>query len=217
MVRELGRFEMKEAEEQLLLAERVDKARMKEYTETLLQELEVLAGRSFDSMNEFYGALSGEFIVRREYPTRLLRALVEGEDLQMLFDSSDHKPYSNSVIWNQQNGSRGIENAFLEGFSNMNGVVLVAGYRRGADMKLQTLEDANRIVPDYGTGVIDRTLVRSLSGTVHPGDISFVIARIPRDYLSEEQLTEREIEHDVRQVFRGFIFESAQEERLAAK
>lgn len=212
MVIERSGFRPKPVEKQTTLKAEynIEQSDMPEFIQNLFKNLELKFGTSAESnMNQFYNNLRGNFIVRREYPLRLLESLLHNQDIQMNFDSENEKPYANSVEWSSSEGSRGLENTFMEGFSHLNGLVLVAGYRKGKDMKIEHLKDSQDAFYDHEKGYIDRTLVRSLSGTIHPNDVAFVVARIPTKFVEEQDLTESEEERDAKFIFRGFNLESS--------
>jgi hypothetical protein len=82
-----------------------------------------------------------------------------------------------------------MRNAFIEGYGNKNGVSVVIGIPREAIPDAIKLDDS---VPTfYG---LERSLVRSIRGSVMPEQIPLVIVRIPMRAFPEEFMTESEKE-----------------------
>jgi len=142
----------------------------------------------YKEITDMYAALKGmDVIVRRESPERISEMVQTNSSLNI--DFPEGQRYSNAVIWNPALGSRGIENAYMEGYGQLNGIVTVIGFAPNKSLSIESLSDASK----HFAG-LDRTFVRSVEGPVHAEDVVFVSVRIPSHILREEELTERELE-----------------------
>ncbi len=129
---------------------------------------------------------AGELVVRREHPDAVMD-LLNGTPLQVK-PFSDGVRYANCAIWDTRTPA-GLNNAFLEGYSEKNHVVAVLGFAQGPDMDVANLEES----ADTFAGM-ERKNVRSFTGALESDDIRFVLLRMPLEALKEEQMTEVEIE-----------------------
>jgi hypothetical protein len=107
----------------------VSRELIRETANEVLGSLESIEGfEEYADITSMYRALPyGELVVRRENPERLLKSLASGEPLEIQFVND--MPYANSVAWNPKaDGTRGIDNAFLEGYGHLNNVVMLYGF-----------------------------------------------------------------------------------------
>jgi hypothetical protein len=124
-------------------------------------------------------------IVRRDSPIRILEALTEHENMHIDFPNGER--YSNAVIWKPDQGVRGLENTYLEGYAEANGIVAVMGIKQDAINDIVALEDASQKFAG-----LDREYVRSIRGDIAPEDILFVSIRVPIFAFPEKDMTEEE-------------------------
>lgn len=125
-------------------------------------------------------------VVRREDPDQILNLLHNGEPVSLSFVGGT--PYANSVEWKPKiDGSRGLDNAYLEGFSHKNNIVTVYGFDKPEDFYLEQLDDSQRVFNG-----VDRTRVRAAAGFVPLDAVQFVTVRIPINVMREEDLTPEE-------------------------
>ncbi len=205
---------------------RMDPQQRKEIVKMVFDALKdefVSLGASYEvDIDTLYRSLpDGSFIVRREDPERVIRAVAQHTDLSIGLDPTlaHHGAYANSVEWSRRDGSRGLDTAFLEGVSHLGGIVTVVGSVPGADLEVRSVTP-ERTPSARGT---DRRLVRSVSGRIHPEDIRFVVLRIPSQFFPEDELTDAEQEAldeaeeaaPRRPIFRGFRFPDVHEQRAA--
>ncbi len=149
-----------------------------------------LRGRAteFKEMNQLYAVLKGEqMVVRRDSPERILETIEDSAPIHINFPKGER--YSNAVLWSAKEGTRGLENAYLEGYGQANGVVAVMGIKQSALPDIMEMPDATK----HFAG-LDRSLVRSVQGTINPADILFVTVRIPAESFSEKDMTESELD-----------------------
>lgn len=134
-----------------------------------------------------YKELGGkDLIVRREDPRKVL-SILNGESYEVGF--ADVR-YSNCVEWKPDlHGARGITNAYLEGYTSLNSVVTVIGFEKNNSQDIERLPDASGNF--YG---LDRDLVRSFKGEIHPENVAFIALRAPAHMLDEALLTDDEID-----------------------
>jgi hypothetical protein len=141
----------------------------------------------YTDITSMYRELPSEtLVVRRENPEQLMQVLSTGEPLQIQFVGN--LPYANSVVWNPRaDGTRGIDNAFLEGYGHKDGIVTVYGFEKPDDFYLEQHPESTHIF-----GGIERSRVRSGAGFVPKEAIRFVTVRIPIRNFPEEHMTETE-------------------------
>lgn len=97
----------------------------------LLASMRGTGGVEFKNINEMYKALRGvPMIVRRESPDRVVALTADREP--MTIDFPEGQRYSNAVEWKSDLGSRGLDNAFLEGYGQINGTVTVIGFKKNS-------------------------------------------------------------------------------------
>lgn len=164
----------------------------------------------YQDITSMYRALPSEtLVVRRENPEHLMRMLDSGEPLNLQFVGG--LPYANSVVWNPKvDGTRGIDNAFLEGYGHLDGIVTVYGFTKPDDFYLEQHPESTQIF-----GGIERSRVRSAAGFVPREAVRFITVRIPLRYFPESLMTEKEkdllweYENDGRTgpafIYRGFL------------
>lgn len=142
----------------------------------------------YAEVSKLYSVLKGEdMVVRRDSPERILGAIEDNAPMSIEFPKGER--YSNAVLWSAKEGTRGLENAYLEGYGQANGVVTVMGVRQSAISDIVELPDAtNRFAG------LDRSLVRSVQGIINPQDILFVTARIPASAFPKKEMTSAELE-----------------------
>jgi hypothetical protein len=129
---------------------------------------------------------SKTLVVRRENPEQLLQMLSSGEPLHIQFVGN--VPYANSVVWDPRvDGTRGIDNAFLEGYGHLEGIVTVYGFEKPDDFYLEQHPESTQIF-----GGIERSRVRSGAGFVPREAVRFVTVRIPIRNFPESLMTEAE-------------------------
>ena len=160
----------------------------RETAEEVLQVLRGLNGFSeYTEQNALLKELpSSELVVRREDPKNLLSLLETGEPLEIRFVGNT--PYANSVEWNPSlDGSKGLDNAYLEGFSHKDNVVMVYGFKKPKGFFFKKLDDSQQSFAG-----VDRTRVRSAAGYVPVDAVSFISVRIPIVSFPEEEMTEKE-------------------------
>lgn len=159
--------------------------------ETARQVLETFRSTDaveYKEIKDMYIALKGmDILVRRESPERISEMIQTNHSFNI--DFPEGQRYSNAVMWNSNLGSRGLENTYLEGYGQLNGIVTVFGFAPNDSMSIERLPDATQ----HFAG-LDRTFVRSIQGAVHPEDVIFISVRIPIHVLPDEELTERELE-----------------------
>ncbi len=127
-------------------------------------------------------------IVRREDPDKLVDLIRNREPIALSFVGGT--PYANSVEWNPSiDGTRGLDNAYLEGFSHKDNVVAVYGFEKPADFYFEQLNDSERVFNG-----VDRSRVRAAAGFVPLEAIQFVTIRIPIKAMNHTDLTEDELD-----------------------
>ncbi len=182
--------------------------------ETAQQIIDTLEGfqeyEEFTDINRMYRSLPNEsLVVRRENPDNLMKTVTSGEPLSIQF--AGNSPYANSVVWNPKvDGSRGIDNAFLEGYGHSNGIVTVYGFSRPEGFYLEKHNESEQVFAG-----VERGRVRCAAGLVPKDAIRFVTIRIPLLSFPKERMTEEEKdllwEHEVEGktgpafVYRGFL------------
>lgn len=146
-------------------------------------------GEYYEDVNEAYRKLRGDYVVRREEPTRLLEAVADGRSLPIVFDPKVGHKYANAAVWRRELGTRGIESTFLEGLTSLGGIVVVTGFL-GKHLKVEELPKEYRQIHAY-----DRSLVRSIEGEMAPEEVRFIIAAMPAGFAPQELLTGDERHH----------------------
>jgi len=164
----------------------------------------------YTDITSMYRQLPSEtLVVRRENPEQLLHMLSSGEPLSIQFVGG--LPYANSVVWNPRvDGTRGIDNAFLEGYGHSEGIVTVYGFEKLDDFYIEQHPESTQIF-----GGIERSRVRSAAGFVPADSVRFVTVRVPLRSFPVSHMTEEEkdllweYDNDGRKgpafVYRGFL------------
>lgn len=181
----------------------------------LKSDFEQSGGIFFEDINAFYRSLDRQhaYLVRREQPQVLAEAVMHQEDINLNFDPSVGDVYANSAEWKPEEGPRGLDNAFLEGHAQVGGIAMIMGFDAGEDVQMHALpKNAERLA------AMDRSKVRSISGSIHAEDLRFAILRVPAKYLPEGALTDDEIdrmEESDRPVsaFRAFLLNTKEAKR----
>jgi len=165
-----------------------DRDRTRQTAELYISELETLPEfEEFTDMAKMYRQLTGDkLIVRREDPGNLFRLIIDKEPLEIGFVGGT--PYANAVEWSPEfDGTHGLDNAFLEGYSHLDQIVTVYGFEPTEGFHVEKLNDSQA-----NFAGIDRTRVRSISGFVPPEAVRFVTLRIPIQAFPEERMTGEE-------------------------
>ena len=143
----------------------------------------------YKDVSQMYEVLRGQkMIVRRDSPEHIISAIEEHEPLHVGFPKGER--YSNAVVWSSEQGTRGLENAYLEGYGTTNDVVSVIGVKQDAITDITALDDASQKFAG-----LDRRFVRSIQGDIAPEDILFVSVRIPAFAYPESKMTAHERDH----------------------
>jgi len=126
-------------------------------------------------------------IVRREDPRKIFTLFQNEDGYNIGFEK---ERYANCAEWNPHtDGSRNIYNAFMEGYTSINGLVTVVGFTPDVDNDVIAMEDS--IKNFHG---LDRSGVRSYQGKVSPDTLKFITIRVPAHLLDEKYLTDEEID-----------------------
>jgi hypothetical protein len=174
-------------------SENVDKSRelAKSFTSDLFQKIESSGGEQLSSVNELLKVLPSEsFIVRRDDPSRVKELLSGKSDIVLTQDARlGDAPYANAVEWRSNERSNGLEQAFLEGHGQYEGVVVVAGYRKSELLKIQKIPELNKSFSD-----VNRSLSVSVRGELSQRDVAFLIVRTPIDRFNSDDMTPEELD-----------------------
>lgn len=204
--------------------ESVDKGRelAMSFTADLFQKIETSGGEQLSSVNELLKVLPSEsFVVRRDDPLRVKELLSGKSDIVLTQDARlGDAPYANAVEWWSNERSNGLEQAFLEGYGQYEGVVVVAGYRKSKLLKIQKIPELNKSFSD-----VNRSLSVSVHGELSRQDVAFLIVRTPIDRFNAAEMTPEELdEYEEWQlgprkplfIYRAFAFPKQDAERQAA-
>lgn len=184
----------------------------KEVINNFIDYMSHVKGSHFNDVGAMYPLLAGEdLFVRREDPRVVVQAFSDELPIE-IHHKQGTEPYPNAVEWNYQYGTHGLENAFLEGRAQLNGIVTVIGFKPQHVKKTEV----NRVEPSVvqpGGRVIDRNHVVSIDGAVPKEDIRFVVMKIPKKlmpgiYLTEEETTQDDVggKGNPKYIFRGVLF-----------
>lgn len=177
-------------------------------------------GEYFEDVNGLYKTLKGQqMLVRRENPLDLTSAITEQKNLDLSFDTKVKHKYANCAEWNYEQGTDGLNNAFLEGFSHLGGIVTIVGFDKG-DLKVEDIAAEHQQLYN-----LNRRTVKSAEGSVPVKNIKFIVMAAPISLYPENDLTGQEEEMldemkqleeggkkeaakraGARRVFRGFRF-----------
>lgn len=162
--------------------------RTTETAEMVLETFEHLSEfEEYSDITAMYKALPAEeLVVRREDPQVLLDAMTNNHPLEISFVGG--VPYANSVAWNPHlDGSRGLNNAFLEGYSHLERIVTVFGFTKPDGFYFEKHPESKQQFAS-----IDRSHVRTASGYVPNENIEFITVRFPIAAFPEARMTEIE-------------------------
>lgn len=159
-----------------------------ETAEDMIELFKEHGAEEFSDVSKMYRLLPHEEVfVRRDSPERILDLIANEKPLEISFPEGER--YSNAVEWTKDLSNRGLENAYLEGYGQLNSLVTVIGFRKNSDIDVQILPDASQQFAG-----LDRSFVRSIQGTIAPEDLIFVSLRIPSFAYPEEKMTENELD-----------------------
>lgn len=148
-------------------------------------------------------------VVRREDPRALLNLYERNDPIEIKFVGDT--PYANSVEWHPRtDGVRGIDNAMLEGYGHMDGVVTLYGFEQPEGFFLEKHAESQQVFAG-----IDRVRVRTAAGLVSQEDVRFITVRVPILGFPEERMTEEErdllwevksgVHKTPKFIYRGFV------------
>lgn len=125
-------------------------------------------------------------VVRREDPTAILNLYEKSDPIEIKFVGNT--PYANSVEWHPRtDGARGIDNAMLEGYGHMDGVVTLYGFEQPEGFFLEKHAESQQVFAG-----IDRVRVRTAAGLVSKENVRFITVRVPILGFPQERMTEEE-------------------------
>lgn len=167
-------------------------------------------GTYHENVGDLYQEISGPLVVRREDPVKALELLLAHKPLDIFYRKefrSDEKAvegtYYNAAMWNGPGSKVGLENAFIEGFSHLGGIVTVLGFEPEG-LTFRPTEHTEMI---RQTTTLNYTNNVSIEGEVEVGKVRFLVVRIPARYMPDDRLTDEELESkeegELRFVFRG--------------
>jgi hypothetical protein len=139
----------------------------------------------------------GPLYVRRESPQRLVKALSTNTPIDLSFHGGfgSGDKYLNSAVFDSSGPEADtIQWSIMEGWSKAGGMYSVVGFDRSAQVEEHKLnipqEELFRRFPDGS--VMDRTYFRSLSGSIRPSDIRFILLGVPAQRCPTEIMTGEE-------------------------
>jgi hypothetical protein len=103
-------------------------------------------------------------------------------------DFAEHPMYANAALWDYTQ-TRGLFNAFVEGFSNYRGIATVVGFVPGPDTDVGRSPFISRKLAQIG-----RDQNCCITGSVPTEDLSFIAVFGRVDRFSEAMLTDEELE-----------------------
>ena len=188
----------------------------------LVAKITAQGGETLSSVNELLQLPASQaFIVRRDDPMRIMSVLSGDGRVNLTRDPRlGDKPYANAIEWQADQRHGGLEQAFLEGHGQFEGLVTVAGYRKTDDLRVTKLSELANNLTD-----VDRRFSISVEGELSTENLAFLITRMPIDRFDVDDMTPSELERlenwqsDSKQVefiYRAFLFPEHLEERLAA-
>jgi len=140
-------------------------------------------------VNQLYQKYNNkQILVRRGDLIEMVKSLKDQGGIKLGFDPKLGFEYNNCALWSNAWGTRGLENAFVEGWSETGGIVAVLGFRQGDNLQMKKLKE-NLNEPF----TIDRSGVRCASGVVTKKDLEFILVRVPADRFPKVELTEHDI------------------------
>lgn len=175
-----------------------------------LDALHSTQGAYHENVGDLYQEVSGPLVVRREDPVKALELLLAHKPIDIFYhkefrsdEKADEGTYYNAAMWNGPGSKVGLENAFIEGFSHLGGIVTVLGFEPEG-LIFRPTEHTEMI---RQTTTLNYTNNVSIEGEVDVDKVRFLVVRIPARYMPEDRLTEEEIdrkeEGELRFVFRG--------------
>jgi hypothetical protein len=138
-------------------------------------------------------------VVRRDDPARVAE-LIAGAEVPLALDAQLGE-YANAIEWKPELRERGLSAALAEGMGTYHGLVTVWGARPNADVRIAKVPDL--IGNAAGT---DRSLIRSVQGTIRPEDVRFVTIRTPLKLHPEDDLSDDELDRKEAGESNGFVF-----------
>ncbi len=165
------------------------------FAKHFLDALHTAPGTYYENVGDLYHAASGPLVVRREDPIKALELLLEHKPIDVFYrkqfgseSKAEDGTYYNAATWNGVGSKVGLENAFIEGFSHLGGIVTVLGF-----------EPDNLTFHDTGHSEDIRRLSSlnfnnnvSIEGEIEHEQLRFAVVRIPARFISDDQLTEDE-------------------------
>lgn len=180
------------------------------FAKHFLDALHSSPGTYYEDVSDLYHAASGPLVVRREDPIKALELLLKHKPIDVYYrkefgddTKAENETYYNAATWNGVGSKVGLENAFIEGFSHLGGIVTVLGF-----------EPSNLIFhnTDHSEDIRRSTTLNfsnnvSIEGEIEHEQLRFAVVRVPARFLSDDQLTEEERERkdddNLHFVFRG--------------
>lgn len=140
-------------------------------------------------------ASSSALLVRQERLDNVVALLVENESRTLLPEAEGGKRYANAAAFGSDGD--GAEIAFSEGSATKYGITALIGF----DPHGLHVEE----MPPSECDLRDRTLCRSVSGTLASDKVKYLVIRVPRRLFPQEYLTlkEAEVESETGYIFRG--------------
>ncbi len=181
-----------------------------QFASRFIDALHAVPGTYYDNVGELYREATSPLVVRREDPIKALELLLTQKPIDIYYHKEFHsdekaegETYYNAAMWNGAGSKVGLENAFVEGFSHLDGIVTVLGFEPGEIIfhsTTSTEQIRQTTTLNYSNNV-------SIEGSISPEQLRFAVVRIPARYLSDEQLTldeqDRKEEGKLMFVFRG--------------
>ncbi len=173
------------------------KTEMIEYaTEQLLTKLRHLGLKETANVQSIYQKNWGELVVRRENPENLLAAIFQKEPLpigpQVNAINTEGTNYLNATLWKK--GEDSIAGAFLEGRSDLAGIVLVEAFQPSDSIQVKEVPNQPGFIRESDGRITDRSRYRFIHGKVNPEDFRFLIMRVPADRFPKSRMTETELD-----------------------
>ncbi|HZS43185.1 MAG TPA: hypothetical protein VFA52_03130 [Candidatus Paceibacterota bacterium] len=198
-----------EVRETLDLARRLESSEDEEYIREnlpiFLEKLEeTLDIKLTDDMNSLYSIMEQEnCLARIESISRVVTALETGQSFEVGMDKGDSH-YANAVVPEPE----GIQLAFSEGQAP-GPVRLMVGFGKTlVGFKTDHLEvlsvDFTEDTTDLRDAMKRQYLCRHVDGRLEKNDIRAVVMRIPRHFVKEDLITEKENKSKSQFIFRGF-------------
>jgi hypothetical protein len=188
------------------------------FVEHLLDALHETGGTYCTDVNEIYRGVSERVLVRRESPERALHAIFDHSPIRVSFkegfgsEAEGGDPYFNAAAWNGFGDIPGLRNPFVEGFSHAEGVVTVLGFTPNEQVEFHNPQHTPEKMTDPAVAYEKDV---SISGNIEPGDIRFIVVRIPTKFIDEQELSVAEYDlfdqGKLPFIFRGVLFNKKQD------